>query len=167
MDTPVLMMATRLPFDRFGMIAAKDYFFDGKSSMSIFRYVINLIPINRKITRDSLDRDLANCAKFIRESQGNLIFYPEGTRSMTGNINTFKHGIGMMALKLGVPIVPAYIEGTYHALKKGWVLPRPRRIRVKLGAPIMPLATADHHYKEVTYRLECAIKHLQGVSHVT
>jgi 1-acyl-sn-glycerol-3-phosphate acyltransferase len=65
------------------------------------------------------------CEKFLQRPQGNLILYPEGTRSASGEIQTFKKGAGLFAVELGVPVVPAHIGGARAILPKGRFLPRP------------------------------------------
>ena len=56
---------------------------------------------------------------FCSERSGNLILYPEGTRSSNGEMQAFKKGAGLFAVALGVPVVPAYIEGAHKILAKG------------------------------------------------
>ena len=41
-----------------------------------------------------------------------VIFFPEGTRSLDGNLGNFKKGAFKMALDLGIPILPVTISGT-------------------------------------------------------
>lgn len=55
---------------------------------------------------------------------------------MTGEMQTFKPGIGVLALESGAPIVPANITGSYQAMAKGMRFPRRHRIRVRFGEPI-------------------------------
>src|SRR5437763_474109 len=81
LDTPVLMLATGIPFNQFGMVAAKDYFFDNVWRKRIASILMNLIPIDRNVSRDSLAENMSACQHFI-ENKGNLIIYPEGTRSL-------------------------------------------------------------------------------------
>lgn len=76
------------------------------------------------------------CDEFLRRTRGNLILYPEGTRSGTGEMQTFKKGAGLFAVELGVPVVPAYIEGAHRILAKGKFLPRPRSVTVRFGEPV-------------------------------
>lgn len=64
--------------------------------------------------------------------------FPEGTRSRDGQLQPVKPGIGFLIIAAGVPVVPAYIDGTYEALPRGAVWPKPKRVRVFVGAPIMP-----------------------------
>ena len=76
------------------------------------------------------------CEKFLQRTQGNLILYPEGTRSSSGEIQTFKKGAGLFAVELGVPVVPAHIRGARNILAKGQFLPRPGAVTVRFGEPI-------------------------------
>ena len=71
-------------------------------------------------------------ARLAREPCGYILF-PEGTRSRTGTLARFKPGLGMIVAGTDVPVVPAFIDGAYRALPPGRRLPRPRRIRLRLG----------------------------------
>ncbi len=69
---------------------------------------------------------------------GIVTFFPEGTRSETGELAELKPGIVALASRAGVPIVPAAIAGTFEAWPKGQKFPRPHPIRVHYGEPISP-----------------------------
>ena len=73
------------------------------------------------------------------EKNRNLIIYPEGTRSLNGEMGLFKRGPAMFSAELNLPIVPVHIHGTYKSLPKGRVFPKPKRITVTIGEPIDPL----------------------------
>jgi 1-acyl-sn-glycerol-3-phosphate acyltransferase len=77
------------------------------------------------------------CGEFLQRTRGNLILYPEGTRSRDGEIQTFKKGAGLFAVELRVPVVPAHIDGAHEILAKGRFVPRPRTVTVRFGEPIM------------------------------
>ena len=47
-----------------------------------------------------------------------------------------KPGIGLLALESGVPVVPAYISGSFEALPKGRTFPKPHPIHVQFGPPL-------------------------------
>ena len=66
----------------------------------------------------------------------NLVTFPEGTRSTTGQLLSFKKGSFVIAQKRNIPIVPIAIFGADKALKKGsfWVKPHP--IHVHIGKAI-------------------------------
>ena len=65
-----------------------------------------------------------------------LLYFPEGGRSVTGEMKTFKAALGVLALESGAPIVPANISGSYQALAKGMTFPRRHAISVRFGEPI-------------------------------
>ncbi len=89
MDSGILMVSSGLPFKSFAMIAAKDYFFDN-NKRNYLNLLMNLIPIQRDADRKSMINYLAACKQFTRTGNRNLIVYPEGTRSLTGKIQSFK-----------------------------------------------------------------------------
>lgn len=157
MDTPALMLATGISFNQFGMIAARDYFFDNPWRKIIVNTLMNLIPIDRKITRKSLTSNILNCQEFVKKGQHYLIMYPEGTRSLTGEIQPFKCGPAFIAKKLGIPLIPVYISGTYEAMAKGVCFPRQNKIYVKIGNPIF----VNNNQKSTTQLLEQSIRKLK------
>ena len=67
-------------------------------------------------------------------SQGNsIMMFPEGTRSMDGNLKTFKHGAFTLALRNRLPILPIVVEGTANALpNRGLVLQGRHQIRIRV-----------------------------------
>ena len=68
---------------------------------------------------------------------GNLFgIYPEGTRSPDGRLYRGRPGVGWLALKSGLPVVPVGIRGTRRVLPPGHVMPRPGRVEVRIGAPL-------------------------------
>lgn len=71
--------------------------------------------------------------------QGDCVaVFPEGTRTPDGSLGVFRAGAVVAARRAGVPIVPACIQGAFEAWPRARRLPRPRRIRVRFGAPIPP-----------------------------
>lgn len=50
------------------------------------------------------------------EEGDKVVVFPEGTRSENGQLQPFKLGVAMLALKTGCPIIPVYIQGTFEAL---------------------------------------------------
>lgn len=135
-DSAVLMTASGFPFSTFAMLGARDYFFDSWRVRLIVSRFMNVVPIDRQAQHNSLRRSLAMCQEFLQRPQGNLILYPEGTRSGSGEIQTFKKGAGLFAVELGVPVVPAHIGGARNILAKGQLLPRPGAVTVRFGEPI-------------------------------
>lgn len=66
-----------------------------------------------------------------------VLMFPEGTRSEDGELQEARAGIGMIAARAKVPIVPMRIFGTDRALPRGTSFPRPVKIEVKFGEPFL------------------------------
>ena len=67
-----------------------------------------------------------------------LVVFPEGSRSLTGKIGTFKRGAFMLATELRLPVVPITIKGSYSVMPRTAKLPRPGRITLIIHHPIEP-----------------------------
>ncbi len=132
LDVGAVTVSLRNHVDRVFSLGAKDYFFDHPIKGWFFSTFFNLIPFERQ---GNFLEAMRYCQQVLAQRQPVLIF-PEGTRSLTGEIQPFQPGIGLLALKLNVPIVPMYIIGAYQALPKGQRLPRRHPIRVICGAPL-------------------------------
>src|SRR2546427_6361204 len=70
----------------------------------------------------------------VLEDGFSVLIFPEGERSESGAIRPFRPGIGMIASRLGVPVVPVRIQGLEHVLRLGWGMARPGRVRVAFGS---------------------------------
>jgi 1-acyl-sn-glycerol-3-phosphate acyltransferase len=152
LDSVALMVASGRPFHEFAMVAAQDYFFDRRRLQSAANLLFRLIPIDRRATRRQLEEHIAACRAFFASGGRGLIIFPEGTRSRTGRMQSFKRGTAVVAAALGVPLVPAAIEGTFKVWPKGHLLMRPGRLRVRFGVPIQPEAPAEGESPFATYR---------------
>jgi long-chain acyl-CoA synthetase len=65
-----------------------------------------------------------------------ILIFPEGERSATGDIKPFRGGIGMMASRLDVPVVPVRLDGVDRVLHMKWKMAKPGHVRVAFGAPM-------------------------------
>lgn len=164
------MLAAGKPFIKFAMMAAKDYFFDNKNRKYFLSLLMNLIPIDRDADKQSMIEYLAACKEFLKDNKSGLIIYPEGTRSKTGKMQKFKKGPAMISAELGVPIVPAYISGSFTAWPKGKKFMKPTSLNVWIGKPIYPekflseteLINGQHFtaYRKITEVLESKVHEL-------
>ena len=70
-------------------------------------------------------------------SAGRVVgIFPEGPFSVRGRLERGLPGVGLLALRSGVPVVPAGIRGTYEALAgRRFYVPRRRPFMVRFGAP--------------------------------
>jgi 1-acyl-sn-glycerol-3-phosphate acyltransferase len=65
-----------------------------------------------------------------------VVIFPEGTRSKTGEITTFKKGAFKLALDLELPILPITLSGTKDILPTGTLDVKPGRARMVIHKPI-------------------------------
>jgi long-chain acyl-CoA synthetase len=86
-----------------------------------------------------------------------VLIFPEGHRSETGALAAFRPGIGMIASRLAVPVVPVRIDGLQDVLRVGWRMARPGRVRVAFGTP-MRLVGDD--YQALAQQVEAAVRAL-------
>ena len=124
MDSAALMYASGMGFNRFGMVAAKDYFFENEKRKNSLPLLMNLIPADRKSNRQTIARLMAACREFLHPGDRAIIIYPEGTRSLNGEMAPLKKGPAMIASELNIPIVPAYMHGTFASLPKFGKFPK-------------------------------------------
>ena len=68
---------------------------------------------------------------------GGIILFPEGTRSKDGKLQPARSGIGLTVIKSTAPVVPVRVFGTFEAYGRHMKLPRPRRVAVKYGKPML------------------------------
>ena len=113
-------------------VAAKDYWFRNRLWSWLSRTFVGSIPFDRHA---NFTESLRLATAMLRNKHA-LVYFPEGGRSVTGEMKTFKAGLGVLALESGSPIVPAKISGSFQALAKGMTLPRRHRISVRFGEPI-------------------------------
>jgi long-chain acyl-CoA synthetase len=64
------------------------------------------------------------------------LIFPEGARAATGAIKPFQGGIGMIAARLDLPVVPIRLDGVDRILPINARMARPGRVRVTFGAPM-------------------------------
>ena len=68
---------------------------------------------------------------------GVIILFPEGTRTHDGRLGPARSGIGLTVIKSTAPVVPVRVFGTYEAYHRRLTIPRPRRVTVKYGHPLL------------------------------
>jgi len=72
----------------------------------------------------------------------NLVWFPEGERSASGELKPFRPGIGLLLKRFPAPVVPVCIHGAFEALPVGRAWPRLRRITVVFGKALDPMELA-------------------------
>ena len=65
-----------------------------------------------------------------------ILLFPEGTRSQNGRINQFQKGAIVLSKKAHLPIIPAYIRGSFESLPKSRYVPKRGKISLYLDQPV-------------------------------
>lgn len=169
MDTPVILAA--LPGRwryRLAVAMAKEFFkahffpeqhgrrarFTNSLNYYLASLFFNAFPLPQR------EAGARHTLRYIGELLGegeSLLIFPEGKRTMAGEINPFRAGIGMIGARLGVPVVPVRLDGLEKVLHQQWKMARPGRVRVAFGPP-MRLDGDD--YESLARRVEQAVREL-------
>jgi len=142
-DRPQIFMANHQSFfdifivlafipAQFRFIAKKELFRVPLFGGALRKY--GTVEINRQHHASAV-RSIDEAAEKIREGKS-VVTFPEGTRSIDGEIKAFKKGVFHLALKAGVPIVPISIVGSREILPKHSLKVRPGKITMIFDKPI-------------------------------
>lgn len=128
--------------------AAADYFFDVRWRKGLTALFFNAFPIHRA----GISRPASEARALLARGVPLLVF-PEGTRSRTGRIGTFKAGAAALANQSNVPVLPVAIIGAHSAHPRGSKWPKAGRppVAVVYGDPVFAEAgeTANDYMRRV------------------
>jgi len=113
-------------------LAARDYFDSNPLRLALTAIIANVMLFDRDASGRA---SLQQCRELLQKSGNVLIIFPEGTRTLDGQIGRFRRGIGLLLAGTPHPVVPCYLEGTFEALPKRALIPRPSRVRLAIGEP--------------------------------
>lgn len=94
--------------------------------------LLNLFPLPREA---GFRRSFAYAGEAVDRRYSVLVF-PEGRHTTDGKVSPFRSGIGLLAVNLGIPVLPMRIDGLFELKNAGRHFAPPGRIRVKIGQPM-------------------------------
>lgn len=97
--------------------------------------MVGFVPVDRK-DPDAAKKSVDSAAEILRTSRYSFLIFPEGTRSWNGQLLPFKHGVFVLAIKSGVPILPVTVNGSRQVMAKGSPEIRPGTVEVLIHDPI-------------------------------
>lgn len=149
-DPPVLGTATSR---RVHFMAKEELF-----SNPIFGWVITKLGAF-SVKRGAADRTAIRTALSLLENGSILGIFPEGTRSKNGKLGKPEPGLALLAIKAGVPVVPAAIIGTNKVLTDGQLLPK---FQVIFGKPMILSrdSAAKESMEDISNKVMAEIGHL-------
>ena len=86
-----------------------------------------------------------------------VLIFPEGARSISGEIEPFQAGIGMIGARMRVSVVPVRLRGVDRVLPRYSRLIHPGAVEVAFGAP---LELKGDDYVALTHKVEAAVRGL-------
>jgi 1-acyl-sn-glycerol-3-phosphate acyltransferase len=162
-----------LMVDRPVTFSAKAEYFTASGPMArVWAYYL------RATNQLTMDRDGPRAAQDTLEAalallqQGQLFgIYPEGTRSPDGRLYRGRPGVGWLALRSGLPVIPVALSGTRKVLPPGRMIPRPGRIGVTIGKPVALApelfdAPPGKARRQIADQVMAAIQQLSGQEYV-
>jgi 1-acyl-sn-glycerol-3-phosphate acyltransferase len=162
-----------LMVDRPVTFSAKAEYFTASGPMArVWAYYL------RATNQLTMDRDGPRAAQDTLEAalallqQGQLFgIYPEGTRSPDGRLYRGRPGVGWLALRSGLPVIPVALSGTRKVLPPGRMIPRPGRIGVTIGKPVALApelfdAPPGKARRQIADQVMAAIQELSGQEYV-
>jgi len=126
-------------------------------------WVTGFVFIDRK-RRDEAFKAIEDAAKQFVEEKRSIVIFPEGTRSIDGNIGPFKKGGFHLAIQAKAKIIPMGIWGTINVLPKGSWLVKPGKVVISIGKPIDASKYTLETLNKLTEEVRIAIEELTDKS---
>jgi 1-acyl-sn-glycerol-3-phosphate acyltransferase len=125
--------------------------------------IVGVIPVDRDGGSDI--GAIRRVLQTLKQDKG-IILFPEGTRTPTGQLQQAKAGVGLMACRTGVPVVPARVFGTFEACGRNRPVRLGTPVSVVFGPPLLAADYDDHsegkeRYQHASDRIMSAIAALE------
>src|SRR6058998_1759864 len=94
---------------------------------------LNVIPVNQ----EGVDRSAIKAVIRVLQAGNGVLVFPEGSRTLDGNLQSAEPGLGLVIAKTLAPVVPMRIFGAREALPRGGGRLRLVPITIMIGEPIV------------------------------
>lgn len=158
LDAPLVLGALPSRLARYlAAGAAADYFFDVWWRKALTALFFNAFPVERNGVRHRSQMGTTLLSDGVP-----LLLFPEGTRSRTGEMASFKRGTAALCIATGAPCVPMALVGASTAMPRGtnWPVRGRPPVTVVFGAPMSALD--GERSGEFTRRLEDRVRELHA-----
>ncbi len=126
LDPPIVGIA----FDEELYYLARKTLFSNPIARRVYQ-ALNSIPVDQ----DRPDMtSLKTVIRHLKEGK-KVVIFPEGSRTLDGELLPGEPGVGLIVAKAGVPVLPVRIFGTRKALPRGGSLPQPSEVTLVIGKP--------------------------------
>ena len=139
-------------------VAAADYFCNTKLKTFIFKTLLGVIPIERKVKMKTAEELFKEINEVLQKGD-TIIIYPEGTRGEDSAIKNFHTGVAHIAkMNPEIPVLPVYINGPDRILPKGSIFWIPFISDVYISDPVLYDNTST---KQFTQRIQNIVEGLK------
>jgi 1-acyl-sn-glycerol-3-phosphate acyltransferase len=138
LDPPVLILAIPRPIRVIAKKELRNIPLIGKAMA-----MVGFVFVDRK-RREDAQEAVDRSAGMLMEGHSFLIF-PEGTRSGSGRLATFKKGAFVMAIKGGADLLPMIIDGSYKLMPRGSLAVKSGKVHVRF---LDPIPSSDLAYRD-------------------
>ena len=152
LDIPVIVSALHIDV---GFVAKKEMkswpFFNiwMKRSKCVF--------LNRENPREGI-KDIKEAVKVVKDGYP-IVIFPEGERTLDGEILRFKKGSFKLATETNGIIVPLTLKGTFDIQKRGeWKMKRNQLVTIIVGEPIYVDSLSNDEIKELSTKVREVIE---------
>ena len=88
------------------------------------------------------------------------LVYPEGGLTPDGSLQPIQAGIGLMSVRLEVPVVPVHLHGLFDVMSMHESWPRRGSVRLEFGPPIVP--REGEEYSRLAERVEASLRQMEA-----
>jgi len=110
------------------------------------------------VHRGTVDRQALRSSVEVLERGEPLVIFPEGTRRSGPVVEDLFEGAAYVAARAGVPVVPVGIGGSERMMQKGKKLPRPTRVHIVVGEPIVVPAEGGRASRSAVHRITAELQ---------
>jgi long-chain acyl-CoA synthetase len=87
-----------------------------------------------------------------------VLVFPEGLTTQDGKLAPFRSGVGLLATRLNIPVVPIRLDGLFELKQKDRSFARPGHVKVTIGKPVR--FSADQNPEEIAKELQRRVEEL-------
>ena len=128
-DIPVLMVSLGRPV---AFVAKRSL---GRiPSVGAWMRLIGCLFLDRESPRQAIE--LVKRAVASLHAGDSLVIFPEGTRSNSADMASFKKGSLSIAAKAETPVIPVTVDGSWRVKQPGSSIIRPAEVHVTIGDPV-------------------------------
>ncbi len=123
-------------------------------SYSLVVTLFNVFPL----PRESAFMRSFSFAGYLADRGWNILIFPEGATTKDGSIAPFRAGIGLLATRLNLPVLPMRLDGAYGPKQRRRRYAKPGEVRVTIGEPVR--YAPDRDPKEIAADIQRRVESL-------